>query len=177
MPELPVHPPGFSPGERYTQERKDLMDENHAEDFLWDEERKLMHTVIKNQEKAFAWNEDEAGTFRKDFFPPVSFPVIPHTPWVIKNIPIPPGIFEDVCKMIKKKIDSGTYEPSNSPYRSKWFCVAKKDGKLRIVHSLEPLNAVTIQHSEVPPATYELANHFAGRSCGATLDLYVGYDE
>jgi Integrase zinc binding domain/RNase H-like domain found in reverse transcriptase len=70
------------------------------------------------------------------------------------------------------------YERSNSSYRSKWFTVLKKGGKsLRIVHSLEPLNAVTIQHSGVPPFTEQLAEHFAGRSCGGILDLYVGYDE
>ncbi len=45
------------------------------------------------------------------------------------------------------------------------------------MHSLEPLNAVTIKHSGVPLATDELAEHFAGRSCGGMLDLYVGYDE
>ncbi len=83
-----------------------------------------------------------------------------------------------MCKIIKTKIDAGVYKPSNSSYRSHWFCVVKKDGKsLRLVHSLEPLNAVTIKHSGVPSATDELAEHFMGRSCGGTLDLYVGYDE
>ncbi len=54
----------------------------------------------------------------------------------------------------------------------------KKDGKtFRIVHSLEPLNAVTIAHSGLPPAMESLAEHFAGRACGGILDLYVGYDE
>lgn len=54
----------------------------------------------------------------------------------------------------------------------------KKDGKsLRIVHSLEPLNAVTIQHSGVPPIPEHLAEQFGGRPCGAMLDLYIGYDE
>ena len=56
--------------------------------------------------------------------------------------------------------------------------VAKKDGKsLRLVHSLEPLNAVTIAHSGVPPATEELAAKFGGHACGGMFDLYVGYDE
>jgi len=76
--------------------------------------------------------------------------------------------------MIKKKIDVGMYEPLNSSYCSRWFCMIKKDGKsLRIVHSLEPLNRVTIAHSRLPPATEELAMHFAGRACGGILDLYV----
>ena len=59
-----------------------------------------------------------------------------------------------------------------------WFCVLKKDGKsLRLVHSLEPLNEVTIAHSGVPPATETLAAQFGGRACRGMLDLYVGYDE
>ena len=69
-------------------------------------------------------------------------------------------------------MDVGVFEPSNSSYRSRWFCVVKKDGK-----SLEPLNKVTIQHSGVPPFTDQLAEHFAGRACGSMMDLYVGYDE
>jgi hypothetical protein len=56
--------------------------------------------------------------------------------------------------------------------------VLKKDKEaLRLVHSLEPLNAITIRHSGVPPIPDHMAEQFAGRSCGATLDLYVGYDE
>jgi len=63
-------------------------------------------------------------------------------------------------------------------YRSRWSTVAKKDGKsLRIVHSLELLNTITITHSGVLPATEELASKYAGRACGVMFDLYVGYDE
>lgn len=89
--------------------------------------------------------------------------MVEHKPWVLKNIPIPPGLFDKVCRIIKSKWDSGVYEPSNSLFKSKWFTVVKKDGKsLRIVHSLEPLNTVTIAYSGLPPATEELATHFSG---------------
>jgi hypothetical protein len=126
----------------------------------------------------FAWDDLERGRFREDFFPPVVMPVVEHKPWVLRNMPIPPGIYADVCKIIQTKIDAGVYERSNFSYRSRWFTVLKKGGTaLRIVHSLEPLNAVTIQHSGVPPFTEQLAEHFASRSCGGIFDLYVGYDE
>jgi len=63
-------------------------------------------------------------------------------------------------------------------YQSRWFCVIKKDGKrLRIVHSLEPLNKATIVHSGLLPVTKESAMHFAERACSGILDLYVGYDK
>ena len=45
------------------------------------------------------------------------------------------------------------------------------------MHSLKPLNKVTIAHSGLPPATEELAMHFAGRACSRILDLYVEYDK
>jgi hypothetical protein len=80
--------------------------------------------------------------------------------------------------MLKKKIEAGVYEPSNSSYRSRWFCVTKKDGKsLRSVHSLEPLNKVTIQHSGVIPIPEHIAEQFGGCACGGMLDLYVAFDK
>ena len=129
-------------------------------------------------QEGFAWDDSERGHFREDFFPPIDIPVIPHTPWVLRNIPIPPGLYQEVCRLVKNKIDAGVFEPSNSSYRSRWFCVVKKDGKsLRIVQSLEPLNQVTIRHSGVPPFTEQVAENFSNRVCNSMMDLFVGYDE
>jgi hypothetical protein len=177
MPGLSPHPADYCPTGRYTQERKDIMDKIHNDDFLWPEERKLLHHFMMLQEKGFAWVDSERGNFKHEFFPPVEFPVTEHEPWIEKSIPIPRGQLEEVCRIIKAKIDAGVYERSNSSYRTKFFGVVKKDGKtIRLVHSLEPLNKVTIAHSGVPPGTDELASHFAGRACGGCLDLYSGYD-
>src|SRR5258708_19590941 len=136
-----------------------------------------MHQFMMVHHDGFAWSDEERGHFREDFFPPVEIPTVAHKPWVIRNMPIPPGIYKNICELIQRKINAGVFEPSNSSYRSRWFCVVKKDGtSLRMVQSLEPLNAVTIQHSGVPPFTEQLVEQFAGRACGAMLDLYVGYD-
>lgn len=35
MPILPIVPPPFTPGERYTLERKEIIDKLHKEDFMW----------------------------------------------------------------------------------------------------------------------------------------------
>ena len=178
LPTLSTNPPPFEPVGRYTAERKAIIDKAHPDDFLWPAERDLMHHFMCLHESAFAWNDSERGHFREDFFPPIEIPTVPHKPWIVKNLPIPPGIYNQVCKEIQRKIDAGIYEPSNSSYRSRWFCVVKKDGtSLRLVQSLEPLNAVTIAHSGVPPISEQLVEQFAGRACGAMLDLYIGYDE
>lgn len=178
MPVLSLTPPPFTPTSRYTMECRDVIDELHKGDFLWPEERCLMYHFMCLQEKGFAWNDTQRGHFREDFFPPVEMPVMGHKLWVLQNIPILPGIYDQVCKVIHTKMDAGVYEPSNLSYRSRWFCVVKKDGtSLCLVHLLEPLNVVTIQHSGIPLYTNQLAESFAGRACGGILDLYVGYDE
>lgn len=178
MPPLNPRPSEFVPTGRYTKERRDKIDEAHPGDFLLPEERKLLHEVMMNQNEGFAWDDTEKGKFKEEYFPPIEIPVVEHSPWVLKNIPIPPGMHDQVMEFIRTKIKAGTYEASNSSYRSRWFTVMKKDQKsFRIVHSLEPLNAVTIAHSGIPPGADDLAEHFSGRACGGILDLYVGYDE
>ncbi|OBZ72853.1 Transposon Tf2-9 polyprotein [Grifola frondosa] len=167
MPPLdPIHLPS-NPQAVY-QARRDAFRKAHNTGFLWPAELDLIDDFMCKQHEGFAWDDTER----------VEIPVIEHKPWVQRNIPIPPGIFDEVCRIIRKKIEAGVYEPSNSSYRSRWFCVLKKDGKaLRLVHSLEPLNAVTIQHSGVPPIPEHIAEKFGNRACGGMLDLYVGYDE
>lgn len=178
LPVLPNHPEDYKPTGRYTQDRKDLIDKVHPEGFLWPEERRLMHHFMMIQEAGFAWTEDEKGRFKDEYFPPVDMPVMEHVPWVLKNIPIPPGIFRKLIDTVKDKIASGAYEPSNSSYRSRWFAVVKKDGtSLRLVHDLQPLNAVTIQDSGLPPHVETLADSCGAKACYGLLDLFVGYDE
>ena len=83
-----------------------------------------------------------------------------------------------MIQIIKEKTEAGVYKPSNSSYRSRWFCIVKKDGKsLRLLHSLEPLNAITIKDAAVPPHVEPLAESFAGRSIYSLLDLYVSFDQ
>ena len=177
MPGLPERPPNFTPGVRYTQERKEAMDVN-KDGFLWPEEEKLVHHLIKEQEMGFAWDESEKGKFSSDYFEPVVIPTVEHIPWVLRNIPIPPGIYDQVISVIKAKIDSGIYEPSNSSYRSRWFAVPKKDGKsIRIVHDLQPLNQVAIKDAALPPHVEPYAESFGGRGCYGVFDLFVGFDQ
>lgn len=177
MPPLPEHPPEFSPGIRFTTERYQEM-EIDAAGFLLPEELKLILWIIKTQEFAFAWDETEKGKLSILFFDPIRIPTVEHIPWIIRNIPIPPGIFEQVIRIIKEKIASGVYEPSNSSYRSSWFCVIKKDGKsLRLVHDLQPLNAVTIRDPSTPYPAEHLAESFGARACYSTFDLFVAFDQ
>ena len=175
LPKLPSHPPEFTPGPRLTQERYDALELNKS-DFLRPEEVKLAAHVLRVNEMALAWTEAERGRFRDSYFSPVKIPTVAHTPWVHKNIPIPTGLLDKVIDIFKEKIAAGVYEQSDASYCSRWFCMPKKNGSLRLVHDLQPLNAVTIRNAAVPPLVNQFVEGIAAHSCYSMLDLLVGYD-
>lgn len=158
------------------QERLDVLNLN-ANGFLWLEELKLVQLILKLNEKALAWIEEEKGRFHDDYLSPVRIPVLEHTPWMHKNLLILPGLLEEVIKNFQEKLASGVYEPSDTSYHSRWFCVKKKSGTPRIVHDLQPLNAMTICNSGIPPIPDQVIESMAGRLCYMMLDLYSGYDQ
>ncbi len=63
MPHLNPNPPEFVPTGRYTQERKDDFNKVHSGTFLLPEEQKLVHHIMSEQNQAFAWNDNEKGSF------------------------------------------------------------------------------------------------------------------
>src|SRR5882724_10851061 len=144
--------------------------------FLWPEEEKLVLFLINTQEEGIAWDVSEHGIFWRAYFDPVVIPTIEHIPWVAHNIPIPPGISNEVVRILKEKIRVGVYERSNSADSSKWFCVLKKDGKsLWLVHDLQPLNTMTIKDSGAPPILESFADSLGGHSCYTGLNLFIAF--
>ncbi|KAJ3884212.1 hypothetical protein GG344DRAFT_26077, partial [Lentinula edodes] len=127
LPNLSPNPTQFTSGVRLTEDRLEGLGVL-TNSFLWPEERLLMADVLKKNELGIAWDETEKGRFREDYFPPLKIPTIAHTPWAEKTLPIPPGIRDKVIQLVREKVASGLYEPSNSSYRSQWFVVAKSDG-------------------------------------------------
>ena len=177
MPELPKRPVPFEPTGKLDEERIESLELN-PDGFLWPEEENLVINLMMLQEGAFAWTEGERGTFDPLYFDPVRIPTVQHVPWVRKNIPIPPGILKRTIELLREKIKAGVLEESNSSYRSRWFCVVKKDGvSLRFVIDLQDLNGVSIRDSAVPPNIETLVDSCGGRSCYTVLDLAVAFDQ
>ena len=174
---LLTNPPDFVPGQRFTQERANALDLNPAQ-WLWPKEVKLVQWMVLNHETAFAWTATKYGQLDDRYFPLVKIPTISHTPWILQNIPILPSIWDQAIQIIKDCIASGVYKPSTAAYQSRWFCMLKQDGKtLQLVHDLQPLNAVTIRDSSVPPFVKHLAESFGGYMVYGMMDLFTGYDQ
>jgi len=97
------------------QECLDKLDLN-SDSFLWPEELRLIIYILKVNKLALAWTEEEKGRFHDEYFAPVKIPVIEHVPWADKNLPIPPGLLEEVIKIFWEKLAAGIYEHSDTLY-------------------------------------------------------------
>lgn len=174
LPVITTRPPDFTPGIWLMQERMDALG-LFSNNFLWLEEQTFLAHILLMNEMALAWDKKEKGWFWEDYFAPVIIPTVPHTPWAHRQPPVPPGIRNEIIKLIQDKIASGVYEPSNSLYQYRWFTVPKKVGQC-IIHDLQPLNAVTIKDATGFIYVDFYAEQCAGRGIYTLGDLFVGFD-
>src|SRR5260370_40627178 len=103
----------------------------------------LVH-VLKQHEDVIAFTNSEQGTFNQKYYPDYIMRTIPHMPWQIKPLRLPLARTEEIMSMLKEQMQAGKYETSQLSYQAWFFTVEKKDKSLRIVHDLQPLNAVSI---------------------------------
>ncbi|MBW0571191.1 hypothetical protein O181_110906 [Austropuccinia psidii MF-1] len=134
-------------------------------------------SVIALREKEIAFSAEERDLLKHSYGKPYRIPVIPHKPWQKKPIPIPKPIIPQLTELVRERIKTGLYEQSTSSYTSPVFCVAKSNGKLRIVHHLQDINKVTINNAGLPPHIGEFVEAFSGRACYGLGDIMGGYDE
>ena len=158
---LPAQPPEFIPTAKISLEQLAELNIN-ATGFLWPEEEKLFQHVMKINETGIAFEDVERGTLKESYFSPYIIPTIPHLPWEYKNIPIPQRLLLKVLEVLKLKIAANVHEQSQSSYHSQWFVVLKKNGKLHIVHNLQPLDQVTIRDAGMLPMLDNFVEGFAG---------------
>ena len=101
---------------------------------------------------------------------------VPHVLWQIKPIRLPKSREAEIMEMLEDQRQAGKYELSSSSYCSAIFAIEKKNGKLRLVHDLQPLNHVTIRDAGLPPRMEDIIENLKGRSFYFVADLKSGYD-
>src|SRR5260221_594699 len=71
---------------------------------------------------------------------------------------------------------SQKYYPSSASYHLTFFAVEKKGGDLRVIHNLQPLNAVTMQDATLPPHVDNMIESFSSQAIYGLFDLKSSYD-
>jgi hypothetical protein len=162
-------------GSRLTPERLAAM--NIGGGTLSKEEVELVQERVLFQfEGAIAFEDAHMGLLDPAIEPPVVIHTVPHQPWQQQNLRLLKAMQDAATAHVKDKLLLGILEPSQGPYRSRYFLVAKKKpGEYRFINDVQPLNKVTIRDAGMPPAVDEFSEEFAGRLITSSLDFYAGY--
>jgi hypothetical protein len=163
-------------GHIFTKETKEKLQVG-KENFLLPEEERAFRRMLEQHGKAFAFSPQEIGCADPKQIEPMVIFTVPHIPWNLKPIPVPRAHLPKLVELLKEKVAMGILEPSNAPYSNRWFTVPKKNGSLRFIQDLQPVNKVTIRNAGIGPSVDEFAEEFAGRSIYSIGDLYSGYDQ
>ena len=104
----------------------------------------MFRGMLERHGKAFAFSPQEIGCADPKMIEPMVIFTVPHVPWNLKPISVPRAHIPKLIELLKEKVRMGILEPSNAPYSKRWFTVSKKNGSLRFIQDLQPVNKVTI---------------------------------
>src|SRR5947207_11536768 len=145
--------------------------------FLSNAEKQLFVDILFKYESAIAFDDSEMGLLRSEIEPPAVIHTVPHVPWQQQNIRLPFAMKEAATRIVKEKLAKGLLEPSQGPYRNRYFLVTKKLMDWRFINDVQLLNKITIRDSGMPPSVDEFSEDFAGYPITSAVDYYSGYDQ
>jgi Reverse transcriptase (RNA-dependent DNA polymerase) len=93
-----------------------------------------------------------------------------------KLIPLSQAEQAELQTFVKEHTARGTIRPSKSPYKSQFFYIKKKDGKLQPVQDYQPVNQWTICNAYPLPLIPELISRLSGCSLYMKFDIQWGYN-
>ena len=144
---------------------------------LWPAEREYLIEEFKKRDAVFAFKDEERGSLREEYSPPVRIYTVPHQPWNDKPLRLTEKEEKEVVEVLRTKMRAGVCEYSRSPYASRWFMVRKPNGKLRWIQDLQKLNGVVIRNTNRGPTPDEVTERLAGQEFYSNVDLFSGYDQ
>jgi RNase H-like domain found in reverse transcriptase/Reverse transcriptase (RNA-dependent DNA polymerase) len=93
-----------------------------------------------------------------------------------KLIPLSQAELVELRSFVKEHTARGTIRPSKSPYKSRFFYIKKKDGRLRTVQDYRPINEWTIRNAYPLPLIPELIDRLSRCSLYTKFDIRWGYN-
>ena len=111
--------------------------------------------MLERHGKSFAFSPGEIACVDPTIVEPMVIFTVPHVPWNLKPIRVPRAHVPMLMEIFKQKVELGILEPSSAPYSNRWFTVPKKNGTLRFIEDLQPVNKVTICNTGVGPSIDE----------------------
>lgn len=92
-----------------------------------------------------------------------------------KPYPLPFTSRDTVCEEVRKMLEAGVIEPSDSPYSSPIVIVKKKDGTNRFCIDFRAINKIIVFDAETIPNADDIFVKLAGCKYVSKFDLSKGY--
>ena len=108
--------------------------------------------MLERHGKAFTFSPGEIGCVDLTIVEPMVIFTVPHVPWRLKTIQVPRAHMLMLMEVLKQKVELGILASLSAPYSNRWFTVPKKNGTLRFIQDLQPVNKVTIRNAGVGPS-------------------------
>ncbi|KAG3154367.1 hypothetical protein PC128_g22367 [Phytophthora cactorum] len=94
---------------------------------------------------------------------------------ITRQWPLSKEQYDVIDAFFRAKHEAGLVRENKSPHSTPTFCVRKPNGKWRIVHAFNMLNAATIPAQTPIPRKDVLQNNMVGCTLYSALDLVDGY--
>lgn len=92
-----------------------------------------------------------------------------------KPYPLPFTLRDTVCEEVRKMLEAGVIEPSDSPYSSPIVIVKKKDGTNSFCIDFRAINKIIVFDAETIPNADDIFVKLAGCKYVSKFDLSKGY--
>ncbi|TPX55567.1 hypothetical protein SpCBS45565_g08502 [Spizellomyces sp. 'palustris'] len=117
----------------------------NCDGFLTEMEERALRDMLVWRGKVFLSSLEEIGCMDPGVVLPMVIFMVPHVPWNLKPLPVPRAILPELISLLQEKEQAKIIEPSSAPYVNQWFTVKKKNGKLRFIQDLQPMNQWSIR--------------------------------
>lgn len=141
------------------------------------EEKEIARGIIREHHLAFASRLQDRGHVKEHILPPVVIETTPHVPWKCHPMALPHALMEHIISYLKDQMAVGIMELCRSPYAARWFVLVKKDGNLRSIQDLQPLNRVTLRYANIPPRAEDVAARYACCVVYSVFDCLSFFDQ
>ena len=99
-----------------------------------------------------------------------------YEPKLFKNYNLTPAEQIELDKFLKKNLEKGYIQPSESPMASPFFFVSKKDGRLQPCQDYQYLNDWMIRNSYPLPLILDIMDKLKGAKYFIQMDVQWGYN-
>ena len=134
--------------------------------------------MLRNQEKALAWNYSEMGYLYSNVVTSVTIRTVKHETWQAFNFPVPQALLLKIIGMLHEQKRFGLLENCDGPYHNSWFLVKKKiTGNYQKVNAATELNKVIKRNANLSPSVDAFSEEFAEMHCTFLINMFSEYNQ